>query len=54
MAEYTQQTALSKTMAARGLVNGRDPLRRSGRDLVFERQCSLLFVARIIPVISFW
>ena len=24
-----------KTMAARGLVNGRGPLRRSGRDLVF-------------------
>ncbi len=25
-----------KTMAARGLVNGRGPLRRSGRDLVFK------------------
>jgi hypothetical protein len=36
MAEYTQQTALSKTMAARGLVNGRGPRRRRGRDLVFD------------------
>ena len=26
---------VGKTMAARGLVNGRGPLRRSGRDLVF-------------------
>ena len=25
-----------KTVAARGLVNGRDPRRRSGRDLVFK------------------
>ena len=37
MSDYKQQTALSKTIAARGLVNGRGPLRRRGRDLVFER-----------------
>ena len=31
-----QEGNIRKTMAARGLVNGRDPLRRSGRDLVFR------------------
>ncbi len=30
-------------MAARGLVNGRGPLRRSGRDLVFEIAVLLAF-----------
>ena len=31
-----QEGNIRKTMAARGLVNGRSPLRRSGRDLVFR------------------
>ena len=31
-----QEGNIRKTMAARGLVNGRGPLRRSGRDLVFR------------------
>ena len=31
-------------MAARGLVNGRDPLRRSGRDSVLEYAALLRFI----------
>ena len=31
-----QEGNIRKTMAARGLVNGRSTLRRSGRDLVFR------------------
>ena len=37
-----QEGNIRKTMAARGLVNGRDP--RSGRDLVSESAVLLLFI----------
>ena len=35
-------------MAARGPVNGRDPLRRSGRDLVFEYAVLLIFFSTLL------
>ena len=37
----TSDRLFLKTVAARGLVNGRGPLRRSGRDLVFKNSLSL-------------
>ena len=37
-----------KTVAARGLVNGRGPLRRSGRDLVFPLPPSE-YIFRLYP-----
>ena len=41
-----------KTMAARGLVNGRGPLRRSGRDLVSEYAVQLLLLLMLLSVSS--
>ena len=49
-----QEGNIRKTMAARGLVNGRSPLRRSGRDLVFRCYPPELLSPHKKQKLTFW
>ena len=51
-AAVVQEGNIRKTMAARGLVNGRDP--RSGRDLVFRCYPPELLLTQKKQKLTFW